>query len=165
MPLQLTSHFIIVKGDKVSVTVYVTSWQPDPSPRYNIGPGLIQARLLPSPGPGLALRQELCSGPGIIRGSWLRICDICPVICNYFNLVTILQSISFPSLLCCPPLPQYSAWLTWYWWGFVTTKLNRATFILQRINSKELFKRKTVIVKLTFVSLLTDCLEKLMFHF
>ena len=47
MPLQLSSH-LIVKGDKVSVTVYVTSWQPDPSPRYNIGPGLIQARLLPS---------------------------------------------------------------------------------------------------------------------
>ena len=118
MPLQLSSHFIIVKGDKVIVTVDVTSWRPDPSPCYNIRPGLIQAPAPPFPGPGWRIISLDCdTGPGLAL--WhrnykalapelsadpdtFRICDICPVICNYFNLVAILKSIS---LLSYPPLP------------------------------------------------------------
>ena len=70
-----------------------------------------------------------------------------PVICNYFNLVTILQSISFPPSLI---FTVANLVLVAALQGFVAMELNRATF-LQRINSKELFKRKTVIViTLTF---------------
>ena len=61
-----------------------------------------------------------------------------PVICNYFNLVTILQSISFPPSLI---FTVANLVLVAALQGFVATELNRVTF-LQRINSKELFKRK-----------------------